>query len=68
MVEDMWLGLTLYPFVLAQAQLMAANNGEGAPSYWAEVERAFVLHEKASTSTSAVQIEAKAAEAKEGLA
>ena len=64
MVEDMWLGLTLYPFVLAQAQLMAANNGEGAPSYWAEVERAFVLHEKASTSTSAVQIEAKAAEAK----
>ena len=51
MVEDMWLGLTLYPFVLAQTQLMAANDGKGAPSYWAEVERAFKLHDKSSTSS-----------------
>merc|ERR1712185_26629 len=43
MLEDLWLGLTMWPFVLNQTALMVENNGEGAPLYITEIDRAFEL-------------------------
>jgi len=37
LTEDLWVSLTMYPFVLCQTSLMVANNGEGAPDYFKEV-------------------------------
>jgi hypothetical protein len=48
-VEDMWLALTMYPFVLSQSQLMVENDGEGAPDYFADLTRALELDGKAPT-------------------
>ena len=46
LLEDCWVSLAMYPFVLTQAELMVRSEGEGAPGYFDEVRRALKAHEQ----------------------
>ena len=64
LLEDMWLGVSTYPFVITQSQLMAANDGEGAPAYFADVVRSLELHKNAGVASSSTGVELKGVEAR----
>jgi hypothetical protein len=38
LAEDLWVSLCMYPFVCAQVELHAENDGEGAPDYFHDLD------------------------------
>lgn len=38
LLEDLWVSLTMYPFVVAQCELQVENGGEGSPEYFADLD------------------------------
>jgi len=38
LVEDMWVSLTMYPFVVSQVELQAENDGAGSPNYFHDLD------------------------------
>jgi hypothetical protein len=54
--EDLWVSLTMYPFVVAQVELQTDNDGEGSPAYFADLDALLGEAKQPTLKTESVSI------------